>query len=261
MWTDVLQVLWAMGRPGSTVWVGGWVLMESGEAQTWEPTRCVCVCVPLYKLCMCVCLSRVSEALKQPPSQAVNITILHSSQNSALPKFQAIHSASVCLSTYWQSHIHLHYKRSVFENMHKTCHLWYGFKNASNMPKNTEKKLHRNSNKKRTIECKTLAVLPFSLICCWGIFNFAVKRGKLEERKKGKVCKWLERKKKQQWKKWSDGGSQRAGLRVTDLLFDLSLTSKRPQTDMWLPSGLAYHAIIPAYLFLNVTQIVLLWLI
>lgn len=54
-------------------------------------------------------------------------------------------------------------------------------------------------------------------------------------------------------------GRKGVGLRFTDLLFDLSLTSKRPQTDMWLPSGLAYHAIIPADLFLNVSWIVPLW--
>lgn len=40
-------------------------------------------------------------------------------------------------------------------------------------------------------------------------------------------------------------------LSVTDLLLDLRLTSERPQTDMWLPSGLVYHAILPADLSLN----------
>lgn len=78
---------------------------------------------------MCEC-GWISEALKQPPSQAVNITILHSSQNSAPAKLQAIHSACVCLSTYWHSHRHLHYKRTLLEDMHKTCHLWLSFKNC-----------------------------------------------------------------------------------------------------------------------------------
>lgn len=57
------------------------------------------------------------------------------------------------------------------------------------------------------------------------------------------------------------GERRSEGLRVADLLFDLSLTSERPHTDMWLPSGPAYHAIMPSDLFLNVTWIMLLWLI
>lgn len=55
-------------------------------------------------------------------------------------------------------------------------------------------------------------------------------------------------------------GARERGVRVTDLLFDLSLTSDRPETGMWLPSGLAHHAVIPADLFLNVLWIMLLWL-
>lgn len=56
-------------------------------------------------------------------------------------------------------------------------------------------------------------------------------------------------------------GGREGGLCFTDLLFDLSLTCKRPQTDMWLPSGLVYHAIMPADLFLNVSWIVPLRLV
>ena len=52
---------------------------------------------------------------------------------------------------------------------------------------------------------------------------------------------------------WAAGGGRARGcVRMTELLFDLSLTSRRPQTDMCLPSGLAYRSIIPADLFLNV---------
>lgn len=37
----------------------------------------------------------------------------------------------------------------------------------------------------------------------------------------------------------SNRGRTGAGLPFTDLLFDLAPTSERPETDMWLPSGLA----------------------
>lgn len=54
----------SLGRslwPPSTVRVGGWVVMKCAESQMWEPTWCV----PIWE--SWVCLSRVSDALKQPP--------------------------------------------------------------------------------------------------------------------------------------------------------------------------------------------------
>lgn len=59
---------------------------------------------------------------------------------------------------------------------------------------------------------KHFAVLPFPLICCWGIFNFNVKREEGEEERE-KVWEWHEKAGLKETERQREGESEGVGLR------------------------------------------------